>query len=298
MAIKIWIPSHGSKVLITKLEVKKMSRIEKKFAELKAVGRTALIPYMTAGDPEPNMMVDIMHMLVENGADMIELGVPFSDPMADGPTIQKAVERALRHGVSLRQVLQMVEKFRATDADTPLLFMGYLNPVEAMGAVEFASLAKKAGLDGVLLVDLPPEEAKDYNQELKNNKLDQVFLVSPTTPESRLKAVEDMGAGFTYYVSLKGVTGKGEVDVESVKTQVATLKNHVNRPVGIGFGIRDAQSAYAMAQIGDGVIVGSALVSIIEQNLGKSKQELLAALAVKVQELRNAIDLADKGESL
>lgn len=275
-----------------------MSRIETKFAQLKKQNRTALIPYMTAGDPEPGMMVEIMHTLVANGADLIELGVPFSDPMADGPVIQKAVERALAHGVSLRSVLQMVAEFRQTDNETPVLLMGYLNPIESMGLENFASTAKAAGLDGALIVDLPPEESDEYTKALKQNNLDQVFLVSPTTPQSRLQAVADKGAGFVYYVSLKGVTGTGELDVESISRQVELLKQKVSLPVGIGFGIRDAQSAYNMAQIGDGVIVGSALVTIIEQNKTQTIDVIKQALIAKVQELRQAIDRADKGEKL
>lgn len=275
-----------------------MSRIQQKLAQLKALNKTALIPYVTAGDPHPDMTVGLMHLLVEQGADLIELGVPFSDPMADGPVIQKAVERALHHQVTLHQVLQMVAQFREKDADTPVILMGYLNPVEAMGAQTFAAKAKLVGLDGVLIVDLPPEESNEISQVLKESSLDQIFLVSPTTPQSRLQAVADKGRGFVYYVSLKGVTGSNQLDPASVSKQVGLLKQHVSLPVGIGFGIRDAKSAYEMAQIGEAIIVGSALVSIIEQHQNESQDHIFKALSGKLKELRQAIDSADKGEEL
>lgn len=275
-----------------------MSRITARLEQLKNQNRTALIPYLTAGDPEPGMTVDLMHTLVAQGADLIELGVPFSDPMADGPVIQKAVERALAHGVSLNQVLQMVSDFRKTDQQTPVLLMGYLNPIEAMGFERFAEKAKQVGLDGVLTVDLPPEESNEVSEVLSRYGLDQVFLVSPTTPQSRLNAVAQKGSGFVYYVSLKGVTGSGQLDVASVAKQVGLLKQSVALPVGIGFGIRDAQSAYNMAKIGEAVIIGSALVGLIEKNQTLGKETIKNALIAKVQELRDAIDRADKGEGL
>jgi tryptophan synthase alpha chain len=275
-----------------------MSRITARLEQLKNQNRTALIPYLTAGDPEPGMTVDLMHTLVAQGADLIELGVPFSDPMADGPVIQKAVERALAHGVSLNQVLQMVSEFRQADQQTPVLIMGYLNPIEAMGFERFAEKAKQVGLDGVLTVDLPPEESNEVSEVLSRYELDQVFLVSPTTPQSRLNAVAQKGSGFVYYVSLKGVTGSGQLDVESVAKQVGLLKQSVALPVGIGFGIRDAESAYNMAKIGEAVIIGSALVGLIEQNQSLGKETIKNALIAKVQELRDAIDRADKGEGL
>lgn len=275
-----------------------MSRITARLEQLKNQNRTALIPYLTAGDPEPGMTVDLMHTLVAQGADLIELGVPFSDPMADGPVIQKAVERALAHGVSLNQVLQMVSEFRQTDQQTPVLLMGYLNPIEAMGFERFAEKAKQVGLDGVLTVDLPPEESNEVSEVLSRYELDQVFLVSPTTPQSRLNAVAQKGSGFVYYVSLKGVTGSGQLDVASVAKQVSLLKQSVALPVGIGFGIRDAESAYNMAKIGEAVIIGSALVGLIEQNQSLGKETIKNALIAKVQELRDAIDRADKGEGL
>ncbi|WP_414719595.1 tryptophan synthase subunit alpha [Thiomicrospira sp.] len=275
-----------------------MDRINARLAQLKADKRTALIPYITAGDPEPSATLELMKLLVAEGADLIELGVPFSDPMADGPVIQKAVERALKHNVSLKQVLSIVKQFRETDTETPVLLMGYLNPIEAMGFEFFAEQAQQAGLDGVLTVDMPPEETAGYTELLKKYNLDRVFLVSPTTPESRLKAVSDQGSGFVYYVSLKGVTGTGKLDATNVKTQVELLKKQVDLPVGIGFGIRDAESAYQMAQVGEAVIVGSALVNLIEQHQNDGLSAIKQALTNQMRVFRHALDQADKGETL
>ncbi|SFR48791.1 tryptophan synthase subunit alpha [Thiomicrospira sp. ALE5] len=275
-----------------------MNRIEARFASLQAQQKTALIPYITAGDPHPDMTVALMHHLVAQGADLLELGVPFSDPLADGPTIQKAVERALAHRVTLRNVLAMVTKFRERDDQTPVILMGYLNPIEAMGEAEFAKSAVAAGLDGVLTVDMPPEESVGYHQTLAEQGLACVFLVSPTTPSTRLGAIAEQGKGFVYYVSLKGVTGVGQADAGDVASHVAALKQHVDLPVGIGFGVRDAQAAYKMAQHGEAVIIGSVLVNIIEQYQQAGLDEVLAALTPKMAEFRQAIDAADKGESL
>ncbi|HEY9017461.1 MAG TPA: tryptophan synthase subunit alpha [Thiomicrospira sp.] len=275
-----------------------IDRINARLAQLKADKRTALIPYITAGDPEPSATLELMKLLVAEGADLIELGVPFSDPMADGPVIQKAVERALKHNVSLKQVLSIVKQFRETDTETPVLLMGYLNPIEAMGFEFFAEQAQQAGLDGVLTVDMPPEETAGYTELLKKYNLDRVFLVSPTTPESRLKAVSDQGSGFVYYVSLKGVTGTGKLDATNVKTQVELLKKQVDLPVGIGFGIRDAESAYQMAQVGEAVIVGSALVNLIEQHQNDGLSAIKQALTNQMRVFRHALDQADKGETL
>ncbi len=268
-------------------------RIQETFEELKRQGKTALIPYITAGDPRPSATVDLMHRLVNKGADMIELGVPFSDPMADGPVIQKAVERALEHNVSLDDVLEMVRVFREQDAETPVILMGYLNPVEHEGYESFASAASSVGVDAVLTVDMPPEESMGYMEALKDKELDRVFLVSPTTPDSRLEAVNVKGSGFVYYVSLKGVTGSKELDVDDVAKQVKRIGQTLEHPIGIGFGIRDGKTAYKMAQLGDAVIVGSALVSIIEANQDKDLYEIELALSEKMSEFRSAIDRAD-----
>ena len=275
-----------------------MNRIQTTLTNLKAQGKTALIPYITAGDPEPNFSVELMHLLVAEGADLIELGVPFSDPMADGPVIQKAVERALVHNVSLLDVLAMVKIFRQTNQRTPVLLMGYLNPIEAMGVEIFAERAAQAGLDGVLTVDMPPEEANVYFSALQQQDLERVFLVSPTTPKSRLQAVSRLGSGFVYYVSLKGVTGSGKLDVSDVKQHVEQLKNQVDLPVGVGFGIRDAESAYQMAKIGDAVIVGSALVKLVEEHQAQGLTAIKQALTKQMRVFRHALDQADKGETL
>lgn len=271
-------------------------RIEEVFEELKARGKTALIPYITAGDPRPSATVHLMHRLVNKGADMIELGVPFSDPMADGPVIQKAVERALAHNVSLDNVLEMVREFREQDAETPVILMGYLNPVEREGYPEFASAAASVGVDAVLTVDMPPEESMGYMEAMQKEELDRVFLVSPTTPDSRLAAVNEKGSGFVYYVSLKGVTGSSELDADDVAKQVNRIRSKLNLPIGIGFGIRDGEAAYKMAQLGDAVIVGSSLVSLIEANHDKDLQEIEIALSEKMTEFRSAIDRADAGQ--
>ncbi|MBO1923502.1 tryptophan synthase subunit alpha [Thiomicrorhabdus sp. 6S3-12] len=270
-----------------------MSRISQKFADLKAQGKTALIPYITAGDPKPNATVSLMHLLVAKGADMIELGVPFSDPMADGPVIQRAVERALAHNVSMDDVLEMVREFREKDALTPVILMGYLNPVEHMGYEAFANAASSVGVDAVLTVDMPPEESFGYTETMKEHDLDRIFLISPTTPVGRLRAVNEKGSGFAYYVSLKGVTGSRDVDADDVALQMQRLKGEVDLPMGIGFGIRNGDAAYSMAKQGDAVIVGSSLVSLIEANEHKDLYEIELAIGDKMQEFRNAIDRAD-----
>lgn len=273
-----------------------MSRISNTLAALKTANKTALIPYITAGDPHPNMTVALLHTLVDQGADLIELGVPFSDPMADGPVIQRAVERALAHQVSLHQVLEMVVEFRKTNNQTPIILMGYLNPIEVIGYAAFAEAAATAGVDGVLTVDMPPEESAGYIEALAAQNLDRVFLVSPTTPDSRLNAVNQKGSGFVYYVSLKGVTGSKALDVEQVSQQVSRLKTQVAMPVGIGFGIRDGETAYQMAKVGDAIIVGSALVDLVDQNQHAPLETICNVIAQKLNEFRQGIDRADAGE--
>lgn len=270
-----------------------MSRINQVLTSLKAQGKTALIPYVTAGDPHPDMTLDLMHTLVEQGADLIELGVPFSDPMADGPVIQKAVERALEHHVTLKDVLAMVSEFRKTNDSTPVILMGYLNPIEAMGYEKFAELSKAAGVDAVLTVDMPPEESAGYLDVIRDAGLDRIFLVSPTTPDRRLQAVNEQGSGFVYYVSLKGVTGSKALDVADVTYHVNHLKTHLSLPVGIGFGISNGEAAYQMAKVGDAIIVGSALVNLIEQNMDAGKAAVVSAISEKMAEFRQAIDRAD-----
>ena len=270
-----------------------MNRIQETFEELKRAGRTALIPYITAGDPEPNATVDLMHLLVQKGADMLELGVPFSDPMADGPVIQKAVERALRHNVSLDDVLEFVRVFREKDGETPVILMGYLNPIEAMGYEAFANAAVSVGVDAVLTVDMPPEESLGYLEALSEHDLDRIFLVSPTTPDNRLDAVNKKGSGFVYYVSLKGVTGSKELDTVDVAQNMARLRTKLNIPIGIGFGINNGQMAFEVAKLGDAVVVGSSLVKLIEANESKGRYDIHLAIGEKMAEFRHGIDRAD-----
>ncbi|MBN2647083.1 MAG: tryptophan synthase subunit alpha [Thiotrichales bacterium] len=274
-----------------------MSRIAQKLAALAAAGKTALVPYITAGDPRPEATVSLMHLLVAKGADMLELGVPFSDPMADGPVIQRAVERALAHHVTLDDVLEMVRVFREKDSETPIILMGYLNPIERFGYEAFSHAASSVGVDGVLTVDMPPEESFGYTPALREQGLDRVFLISPTTPQRRLRAVNEKGSGFAYYVSLKGVTGSNELDAEDVARQMLRLKDELQLPIGIGFGIRNGETAYAMAKMGDAVIVGSALVSLIEANHNQDLYTIELALGEKMQEFRDAIARADAEKS-
>src|SRR6185295_17657981 len=241
-----------------------MNRIDAAFAELRAAGRTALIPYVTVGDPTPAHTLPILDALVTAGADVIELGVPFSDPMADGPVIQRASERALAQGVGLAMVLDIVRAFRKGNAATPIVLMGYANPIEAMGTVAFADRAREAGVDGVLVVDYPPEEALEFGELLAARGIALIFLLAPTTPEARIAAVAKLARGYVYYVSLKGVTGAGHLDTGDVRKKVAEIRKHVTIPVGVGFGIRDAASAQAIAADADAVVIGSRLIQEIE----------------------------------
>ncbi len=266
-----------------------MSRLAACFENLRAAGRKALIPYVTAGDPEPSVTVPLMHAMVAAGADILELGVPFSDPMAEGPVIQRAMERALEYDVSLEDVLEMVRSFRKTDADTPVVLMGYLNPVEVKGYAEFAREAADAGVDGVLLVDMPPEEAGELRAALREHELDMIFLVAPTTDDARIQAITAAGGGFIYYVSLKGVTGAGHLDIGGVEEHVARIRRQTELPIGVGFGIKDAGSAARIAGVADAVVVGSALVRRIEENAG-SADDINAAVAGLLGEMRAAMD--------
>ncbi len=243
-----------------------MSRIQARFDALKADGRRALIPYVTAGDPNPGLTVPLMHGLVEAGADIVEVGVPFSDPIGDGPVIQLACERALVHGTSLRDVLGMVREFRQKDSETPVVLMGYMNPVEVMGYVRFAQEAAEAGVDGVLTVDMPPEEMGELSERLAAAGLDPIFLVAPTTTEQRMQVICDHARGFIYYVSLKGVTGSDTLDVEAVAGRVDRLHHMTGLPVGVGFGISTPEKAAQMSQAADAVVVGSALVRQIQEH--------------------------------
>ena len=264
-----------------------MSKIQATFERLQAQGRKALIPFITAGDPDPALTVSLMHTLVEAGADIIELGVPFSDPMADGPTIQRASERALLKGVSLRKVLGMVANFRADDNETPVVLMGYANPIEAMGVEEFAAAAFDAGVDGVLVVDYPPEESIEFAHAMKANALDPIFLLAPTSTVTRIAQVGALASGYVYYVSLKGVTGSASLDVEAVAARIPEIYAATGVPVGVGFGIRDAATAGAVARISDAVVVGSRIIEEIEQS---NSNNVCARVHALVAELRRGID--------
>ncbi len=264
-----------------------MSRIQAVFDQLKQQKRKALIPFITAGDPNPQLTVPLMHGLVEGGADLIELGVPFSDPMADGPTIQRASERALAHKVRLRDVLDMVAEFRKSDRKTPVILMGYGNPIEAMGWDVFSQRCAEAGVDGVLTVDFPPEESGEAFSHLIKHQLDPIFLLAPTSAPERVEAVVKAARGFIYYVSLRGVTGAANLDLADVAGKVAAIRGKTSLPVGVGFGVRDAATAKAVAEIADAVVVGSRTVQEIE-----SSDEQNAVVNVKklIAELRGAID--------
>ena len=250
-----------------------MSRIKAVLAAAQAKGRKALIPYICSGDPTPSITVPLMHALVEAGADVIELGVPFSDPMADGPVIQRASERALKFGIGLKHVLGMVAEFRKTDDATPVVLMGYANPIERMGLEAFAVSAKVAGVDGVLVVDYPPEECEEFARLMKANGLDPIFLLAPTSTDARIDAVARAASGYIYYVSLKGVTGSAMLDTTEVARRIPLIKSKANIPVGVGFGIRDAATARAIAEIADAVVIGSRIIEEMEKSAAGTEIE-------------------------
>ncbi len=268
-----------------------MSRIAATFAALNATGRKALIPYVCAGDPYPDATVDVLHALAAGGADVIELGVPFSDPMADGPVIQKAAERALANRIGTVQVLDYVREFRQTNATTPVVLMGYANPVERYdqkhGTDAFVKDAAEAGVDGVLIVDYPPEECAEFSAKLKAHGLDLIFLLAPTSTEKRMQQVGEIATGYVYYVSLKGVTGAGHLDTDAVAQAVPRIRQHVKVPVGVGFGIRDAASAQAVGRVSDGVVIGSRLIQILE---AQPRESVAAAAQGFLSEIRSALD--------
>ena len=268
-----------------------MSRIGSCFDALKQQRRSALIIYIAAGDPHPNMTVEQMHVLVDAGADILELGVPFSDPMADGPIIQRACERALKHNVRLLDVINMVTEFRKTNNETPVVLMGYMNPIEALGPDTFAQAAAEAGIDGVITVDLPPDSNEQLISALQRRGLDPVFLLSPTTPDSRMQQMADIASGFLYYVSLKGVTGARTLDVAGVSQRLSELRAITDLPLGVGFGISDAAAAESVARVADAVVVGSAVVSRIGEH-GDDKEKMLASISEFVAGLRAGIDSA------
>jgi tryptophan synthase alpha chain len=266
-----------------------VSRIAGRFARLRSEGRKALIPFVTAGDPTPAVTVPLMRALVAAGADVIELGVPFSDPMADGPVIQRASERALANGVRLADVLAMVGEFRREDPDTPVVLMGYLNPVEAMGYEAFAAAAARAGVDGVLTVDLPPEEGEDLVAGLRRHGLDPIFLLAPTSPPERVRVICEHASGFVYYVSLKGVTGASRLDVSEVERRLRAIRTCTDLPIGVGFGIGDPASAARVAAVSDAVVVGSALVRQVE-DLAATPDRVPAEVGDLLARMRLAMD--------
>lgn len=266
-----------------------MSRIASTFENLRKDARKALIPYITAGDPELEQTLAIMHGLVRGGADLIELGVPFSDPMADGPVIQRACERALEKGVRLLDVLELVRQFRQTDTTTPLVLMGYLNPIEVMGYEKFCKAAHEAGVDGVLIVDLPPEEAEELSGLMRTSALDLIFLLAPTTTLERAKLICAHGSGYLYYVSLKGVTGAANIVASDVSSRLDQLRELTDLPIGVGFGIRDRASAVAIGKTADGVIIGSALVQRIEE-MARAEADIANGLQTFMADIREGLD--------
>ena len=264
-----------------------MSRIASTFQKLAASKRSALIPFVTAGDPDPAQTVAVMHALVKGGADVIELGVPFSDPMADGPVIQRSSERALKKGTTMRHVLDFVREFRKGDDATPVVLMGYFNPIERMGHAAFVKAAKEAGVDGVLVVDLPPEESADWLGALEGSGIDPIFLLSPTSSDARIGSVSRVARGYIYYVSLKGVTGAANIDTRDVEAMIKRIRSHTQVPVGVGFGIRDGETARRVASVADAVVIGSRLVNELEAAApGQAAQRAQALLS----EFRRAMD--------
>ena len=272
-----------------------MSRIKTTFSRLKAEGRKALIPYVTAGFPFADVTPELMHGMVAGGADVIELGVPFSDPSADGPVIQKAGEKALGFGIGLLQVLEMVRVFRSRDQATPVVLMGYANPVErydirhGAGSAESAFIrdAAEAGVDGMLIVDYPPEECVEFAARLRAHGMDLIFLLAPTSTDARMAQVAQVASGYVYYVSLKGVTGAGTLDVEAVEAMLPRIRQHVQVPVGVGFGIRDAATAKAIGKVADAVVIGSKIIQLIENE----PRDRVAAVAQDfLKEIRTALD--------
>ncbi len=267
------------------------NRIDVAFAKLQAEGRKALIPFIHCGDPFKDLTPELMWGMADAGADVIELGVPFSDPMADGPVIQRAAERALAQGITLNHVLADVARFRTRNATTPVVLMGYANPIERYdlkhGVGGFVRDAKAAGVDGVLVVDYPPEECETFAAQMKSADLAPIFLLAPTSTEDRMAAVGRVASGYVYYVSLKGVTGAGHLDTDAVATMVPRIKQHVKIPVGVGFGIRDAETAKAVAAVSDAVVIGSRIVQLLET---QSRDTVVSAASTFIAEIRSALD--------
>lgn len=266
-----------------------MSRIKQCFEALKANNQKALISYVTAGDPHPSRTLEIMHALVEAGTDIIELGVPFSDPMADGPVIQLACERALKHGTSLGDVIEIVEQFRQQNTETPVVLMGYQNPIEIFGVEKFAKTVNGL-VDGVITVDLPPEESQQVGEIYKSENIDTIYLLAPTTREQRIKMISERASGFLYYVSFKGITGANQLDVSSVEKKVAEIGQHTKLPIAVGFGIKDAETARLVSACSDAVVVGSAIVSIFAENGEEDMSNSLSKVKLLLRDIKNALD--------
>ncbi len=264
-----------------------MSRIKQTFDALQSKKKKALITFITAGDPAPELTVPLLHALVDSGADILELGVPFSDPMAEGPVIQRANERALKFNVGMQDVLGYVREFRKNDQHTPVVLMGYANPIERMGVDRFVSEAKAAGADGAIVVDYPPEEATEFAQKLKAQDMDLIFLLAPTSTEQRIRQVAAISSGFSYYVSLRGVTGAGHIDTVDVANRIAAIREHVKLPIGVGFGIRDGETAKAVVLVSDAVVIGSRIIQELENT---PKEQAVAAVKTFLSGIRKAID--------
>ena len=263
-----------------------MSKIQTTFLRLKSENKKALIPFITAGDPHPDMTVKMLHALVDSGADMIEVGIPFSDPMADGPVIQRASERALANNVGIKKTIQLVKEFRQKDSNTPIILMGYANPIEAIGIENFVTLIKDADVDGVITVDYPPEESKTFVTLLKKQDIDSIFLLSPTTEDNRIKLIVEQATGFLYYVSLKGVTGSANIDINQVSKRVNNIKKYSNLPIAVGFGVRDAETAKQVALISDAVVIGSRIINEVENS---TEEDLLGRMKSLMREIKSAI---------
>jgi tryptophan synthase alpha chain len=264
-----------------------MSNIQTTFAALAAQKKTGLVTFITAGDPGPELTVPLMHALVAGGADVLELGVPFSDPMAEGPVIQRACERALKFNIGLQEVFGFVREFRKTNSSTPVVLMGYANPIERIGPSAFIEQARAAGADGAIVVDYPPQECEQFARDMRAAGLDLIFLLAPTSTPERIAQVAKVGSGFSYYVSLKGVTGAGNIDTEDVARRLAGIREHVKLPIGVGFGIRDAATAKAVAQVADAVVIGSRIIQELENT---PKEQAVAAVQAFVAGIRAALD--------